>query len=161
MLHSGNCDLDICIGVTPQKRQTSEPVLGVDRATDAAVPIDGQNARRGRELRAGDLSPDGAGGDLDARVIAKAFDLAQLAVGHEIELAIVFGEPDRGVDRHSGFAEGGKRDVFLSVNFGGDWHVCRCHQLKGCCGRHFGLGESPVGFRGPNGHTITAIVCMG
>jgi len=55
-------------------------------------------------------------------IVAEALDLAEFAVGHEVKLAGVFGEPDWRVDGHSGFAEGGERDVLLSVDGGRNAH---------------------------------------
>jgi hypothetical protein len=53
-------------------------------------------------------------------VIADAFDLAQFAVGHEVEFVAVFGEPDGGIHGDTGFPEGGEADITLALNFGGD-----------------------------------------
>ena len=115
-------DFHVSVGIPPQQRQPGEPVFGIDGAADARSIFQRQNARGGCEFRPGDFSADGAGSNLDLRIIAEPLDLAELAVGHEVELVALLGEPDRRVDGDSGFAEGRERDVTLSVDLGGNGH---------------------------------------
>jgi len=115
-------DLDVGVTVAPDEWDAGEPVFGVDGAADADAIFGRQNAGAGGEFLAGDLSSDGAGSNFDFRVIADALDLAELGVGHDVELVVDFGKPDGGADRDSGFAEGGEGNVAFPANFGGDGH---------------------------------------
>lgn len=119
---SGRCEFDVGIRVRPEKRNAGEPVFRVDGLADARGILSWEDASGSQEFGAGDSSAHGARGDFDLRVVADALDLAHLACSHEIELVAFFGEPNRGVDRDSGFAKGGKREVALSVDLGGDGH---------------------------------------
>jgi len=118
----GGSDFDVGIGVAPDEGHAGKPVFGIEGAADAGCIRDGEDTGRCWKFRARDFSADGARSDLDLRVIANAFDFAQFAVGHKVNLVGVFGKPDGSVDRDSSFAEGGKRDVVLAAYFFRDGH---------------------------------------
>jgi hypothetical protein len=113
-------DFDGAVGVAPQEWDTGEPVFCVDCVTDASKLLRRQDAGGCGEFGAGDFSTDGAGGDLDLRVVADALVFPGLAAGHQVELVVVFGKPDGRVDGNATFSEGGETDVTLAVDFGGD-----------------------------------------
>jgi hypothetical protein len=113
------CHFDVGVGVAPQEREAGKPILGVNRLPDASSLFLWQEASGSGEFGSGDSSSDGAGGDLDLRVIAYAFDLPQFAVGHKVEFVVVFGEPDRRVNGAAALSEGREADVSLAVNFDG------------------------------------------
>jgi len=122
-------DLEVGVSVAPQKRDTGEPVFCVDRLADAGKLFGPQDADGSGEFGAGDFSADGAGGDLDLRVVADALVLSGLAARHEVEFVIVFGKPDGGGHGDATFSEGSEADVTLAVDFGGDgWHsdIVKC-----------------------------------
>ena len=73
-----------------------------------------------RKLGTGDLSPHIAGRDPDLGIVPDSFALAGIALGHHIDLAVSFREPDRCWDCNSILAEGGKTDVALVLEFGGE-----------------------------------------
>ncbi len=114
-------DFDVSVAVAPEPGDTGEPILGFDAASDA-VYIFCEEAGRRWEFGAGDFPADGAGGDLDLRVIANALDLAEFGVGHDVNFVAFFGKPDGGIDGDAGLAKGGEREVALAVNFLGDGH---------------------------------------
>src|ERR1035441_9048047 len=72
----------------------TQPVFCVDQLANACGLLGGQNTNCCREFGAGSLSADGAGSDLDLRVVTDALILSQLAAGHEVEFVIVFGKPN-------------------------------------------------------------------
>src|ERR1700693_594343 len=112
-------DLDTGLGVAPQEGDTGEPVFCVDHPADAGKLFRRQDAGGCGEFGAGDFSADGAGSDLDLRVVADALVFPGLAARHEVELVMVFGKPDGRVHGDATFAEGGEADVTLAVDFGG------------------------------------------
>lgn len=122
-------DLEVGVGVAPKEGDTGEPVFCVDCLADAGKLFRWQNADNSGEFGAGDFSADGAGGDLDLRVVADAFALSGFAVRHEVEFVLVFGKPDGGVHGDATFSEGSEADVTLTVDFGGDgshWDIVKC-----------------------------------
>jgi len=129
------CDLDVGVGVAPQEGDTGEPVFGVDRLARAGKLFRSQDADGRGEFGASDFSSDGAGRDLDLRVVADALALSQFAVGHEVEFVVIFGKPDGRVHGDTTLSEGGKADVTLAVDFGGDGRhadiVKRCDDFCG------------------------------
>jgi len=118
----GGRNLNVRVSITPEEWDAGEPILCLDGVPHAGGVFDRQDAGRGRKFRAGDFSANRAGSDFDLRIIADALDLAELAVRHEVEFVALFREPDGCGDGDSGFAEGGERDVFLSVDRTGDGH---------------------------------------
>lgn len=119
---SGGGNFDVGVSVAPDEGQACEPVFGVDGAADTRGILGGEKAGGGGEFRAGDFPTHRAGSDLDLRIIANALDLAQFAVGHEIQFAVFLGKPDRGINGDASLAEGGEREVVLSADFGRDGH---------------------------------------
>ena len=113
-------DLDTGLGVAPQEGDTGEPVFCVDHPADAGKLLRRQDAGGCGEFGAGDFSADGAGGDLDLRVVADALGFSGFAAGHQVEFAVVFGKPDGRVHGNATFSEGGEADVTLAMDFGGD-----------------------------------------
>ena len=113
-------DFDRAVGVAPQEWDTGEPVFRVDHPADAGKLFGRQDAGGCREFRAGDFSADGAGGDLDLRVVADALVFSGFAAGHEVEFVIVFGKPDGCIYGGAIFSKSGEADVTLAADFGGD-----------------------------------------
>jgi len=116
-------DFHIHIVFAPQEGDPGQPVLGANRFSRTLPFFGRKRADLGRELRSGDFSPDGAGRNFRLRVISDAFVLARIAAGHEVQLAVLFGEPDRRVHSHTAFAEGCQTDILLAVNLG--WESCK------------------------------------
>jgi len=87
-------DLYVRVGVAPQEGDTGEPIFCFDRLADASALFRWQDADPREKFGASDFPAHGAGSDLDLRVIAYALAFSQLAVGHEVELIVVFGKPD-------------------------------------------------------------------
>ena len=110
-------ELDIGVRISPDKRETCQKILGVDCLPGASIFFRTHNSSHPWKLRAGDFSSDRAGSDLDDGVVADAFALSQLAVGHEINLVVVFGKPDGCVYGRTIFPKGREADVFLTVDF--------------------------------------------
>jgi len=129
-LHRRN--FEIGVGVAPKEGNTGQPVFRVDRLANLSKLLRSQEAGGGREFRPGNFSADGARCDLDLRVVADAFALAQFAVRHEVELAVMFGEPDGRVHRNPVLSEGGEADVTLALDF--DGNGCHAHIVKRCRG---------------------------
>jgi hypothetical protein len=113
-------DLDTGLGVAPQEGDTGEPVFCVDHPADAGKLLRRQDAGGCGEFGAGDFSADGAGGDLDLRVVADALVFSGFAAGHQVEFVVVFGKPDGRVHGNAIFSEGSEADVTLAADFGGD-----------------------------------------
>src|SRR5260370_12583531 len=113
-------DFDRAVGVAPQEGDTGEPVLRVDQPADAGKPFHWQDADGRGGFGTGDFSADGAGCDLDLRVVADTLVRSGLAAGPEGEFVGVFGKPDGRVHGDAAFSEGGEADVTLTVDFGGD-----------------------------------------
>lgn len=128
-------DLDAGVGVAPKEWDTGEPVFCVDRLTDAGERFRWQDAGGCPKFGAGDFSTNGAGGDLDLRVVADALVFSGFAACHQVEFVVVFGKPDRRVHANATFSEGGEADVTLAVDFGGDG----CHGDIVKCGRSFSV----------------------
>ncbi len=108
------------VGVAPQEGDTGEPVFRADQPADARKLFGRQDAGGCGELGAGDSSADGAGCDLDLRVVADTLVLSGFAAGHEVEFVVVLGKPDGRVYGGAIFSEGREADVTLTVDFGGD-----------------------------------------
>jgi hypothetical protein len=113
-------DLDVGVGIAPEKRDAGQPVLLSDCLAGANEFFGSHYANRGGEFGAGDFSADGAGSDLDLRVVADALDLPQFAVRHEVKLVIVFSKPDGGVHGDAVLSESSEADIALAVDFSGD-----------------------------------------
>ena len=64
-------DFEVGVGVAPQERDTGEPIFSVDRLADASKLFRWKDADGCGEFGAGDFSADGAGRDLDLRVVAR------------------------------------------------------------------------------------------
>ena len=124
------CNFEAGVGVAPQEGDTGEPVLRVDQPVDAGKLFRWQDADGRGELGTGDFSADGAGCDLDLRVVADTLVLSGLATSHEVEFVVVFGKPDGRVHGDAAFPEGGEADVTLTVDFGGDG---RHGDIVKCC----------------------------
>ncbi len=141
-------DLDIGVGVAPQEWEPRQPVFCVDQPADASELFGWHYANRCREFRAGNFPADGAGCDLDLRVVADALALSQFTIGHEVESVVALGNPDRRVHCDATFPEGGEADVMLAADFGGDGShadIVKCRE-EFCGGAH----RDPVNFRVPS-----------
>ena len=115
-------DLKESVGVAPQEWDACQPVFCFDQLADAGKLFWRQDADGSGELGSGDFPANGAGCDLDLRVVADALALPQFAIRHEVEFVVIFGKPDGRVHGKATFPEGGKADVTLAVNFCGDGH---------------------------------------
>jgi len=128
-------DFEVGVGVAPKQWNTGKPVFSVDRLAGAGKLLRSQKADGRGEFRAGDFSADGAGRDLDLRVVADALALSQFTVGHEVEFVVVLGKPDGSVDGDAALSERSQADVTLAVDFGGDGRhadiVKRCEDVWG------------------------------
>ena len=113
-------DLDTGLGVAPQEGDTGEPVFCVDHPADAGKLFRWQDAGGCGEFWAGDFSTNGAGSDLDLRVVADALVFSGFAASHEVEFVVVFGKPDGRVYGGTTFSESGEADVTLAMDFSGD-----------------------------------------
>ena len=82
--------------------------------------LGGKYASAGWILRPGYPSPYCAGSDPDLGIVPDTFVLARITACHHIELAMVLGKPNRGVDHDPIPAESRKVDVFLTLNLGWD-----------------------------------------
>ncbi len=105
---------DVGVSAPPQERNPRRPIFAVDGLPRVRVICRRQDPRRGRMLRAGDFAADRAGRDLYLRIIPYALGLAHIATRHDVELAIVLSEPDRGRNSDSALAESFQRNVFLT-----------------------------------------------
>jgi len=114
------CDFNASVCITPEEWQTSEPVFCFDCLSNAGRLCRRQEKSGCGKFGAGDFSADGAGGDLNSRIVANALAFPGLAVGHAVNPVIVFGKPDGSVDGCAAFPESCKTDVTLSVDFGGN-----------------------------------------
>ena len=117
---SSRGDFDVGIGVAPQERKSREPIFRFDRLADTSRFFSLQDASGGWKFRAGNFSSNGAGRDLDLRVVADALDLAQFAVRHEVKFVAVLGKPDGCVHRDAALAERREAEITVAVNIGGD-----------------------------------------
>src|SRR5208282_2993716 len=125
-------DFEVGVGVAPQEWDSGEPVFSVDRLVDAGKLFRWQDADGCGEFGAGDFSADGAGGDLDLRVVTDALALSGFAVRHEVEFVVVFGKPDGRVHGGATFSEGSEADVALAMDFGGDGShadIIKCRRI--------------------------------
>lgn len=113
-------DFEVGIGVAPKQWNTGKPVFSVDRLAGPGKLFRSQKTDGRGEFRAGDFSADGAGRDLDLRVVADALALSQFTVGHEVEFVVVLGKPDGRVHGNAALSESSQADVTLAVDFGGD-----------------------------------------
>src|ERR1035438_1268586 len=102
--------------VAQKKINTRQPIFLPDGLAGASLFFRLQLSSSRREFGAGDLAADGAGRNLDFRVVADAFGFAQFAVGHEVKLAVIFGKPDGGVDGDATLPKGCEADIALAVN---------------------------------------------
>lgn len=101
----------------PDQRDASQPILGIDETAYATGFFRWQKTCGRGELGPGDLAANRAGSDLDDGVVADAFALSELRVGHEIKLVVVLGKPDGCVHGRTIFSKGCKAQVFLTVDF--------------------------------------------
>ena len=143
-------DFEVGVGVAPQEWDSGEPVFSADRLADAGKLFRWQDADGCGEFGAGDFSADGAGGDLDLRVVSDALALSGFAVRHEVEFVVVFGKPDGRVHGGAAFSEGGEADVALAMDFGGDGsHAdiieCRRIMAPDCMRRSFNFSVAGSG----------------
>src|ERR1700730_5041723 len=111
---------EISIGPPPHKRNPCHPVLAVDRLASPDMFFRRQNARRRGRSRSSDPSTDGARRHLHPRIVANPFCLPHIAAGHHVELTVFLSEPYRSRDANSGLAQSCKRNIFPTLNGGGN-----------------------------------------
>src|SRR5437867_3756875 len=82
-------------------------------------PIFGrQNTSGGRELGSGDFSAHGAGRDANLWMVTDTLVFSRVAAGHDVKLAILFGEPDRSAHGGAILSKASEADVLLPLNLG-------------------------------------------
>ena len=116
---------EISIGPPPHKRNPRHPILAVDRLASPDVFLRRQNARSRGMRFSSHRSTDRAGRNAHLGIIANPLGLPHIAARHDVEFSIFFSKPDRGCDPSSGLAKSCKRDIFLTLNGGGNlaWHA--------------------------------------
>ena len=122
---SGDRDLEIGVGAIPNKRNASGPVFAINGASGGCELVPGKYAGGRAKFRPRNFSTYRAGRDFYLWVIANAFELSHVTASHNIKLVILFSEPNWSRNSDPGFAEGGEGNVFLSMNFWGNWHKFR------------------------------------
>ena len=127
---SRECDFEVGVGIAPKEGQACQPILALDCFADASAFFRWQKAGGCLEFRPGDFSADGAGRDLDVRAVANALALPEFTVCHEIQLVVIFGKPDGGVNGYAVFSEGGEADIPLAVDFCGNGYH---EDIVNCC----------------------------
>jgi len=115
------CNLDEYILPAPEGN-SRQPVLLFDQSLSARPIFGRKQARRGRELRTGDLTAHGARCDSHLRIIPDALVFPGIAPRLYIQLVIFFSKPNRRRHRDTALAEGGETDVFLALNFARHGH---------------------------------------
>ena len=113
-------DLKICIGVAPKKRDSRQPVFCFDEVLRVLEFLRLQKADTGGKFRARDLPAHGGGSNPHFRIVAQSFRLAGLAGGHDVQVSVLFAEPDRCVHGRSIFAESRQTDISLATDLGGN-----------------------------------------
>lgn len=108
----GHLDFHDLVVFAPE-RQTCQPVLPLYQLVRRPV-LGGQNSRTSGEFRACDLPAYRGRRYLYIRVVSDAFVFPRVVPGHDVELAIIFSEPQRRAHACAIFLEGGQRNVFLA-----------------------------------------------
>lgn len=111
-------DLKICIGVAPKKRDSRQPVFCFDEVLRVLEFLRLQKADSGGKFRPGDLPAHGGGSNPHFRIVAQSLGFASFAGGHDVEVSILFAEPDRCVHGRSIFAESRQTDISLATDLG-------------------------------------------
>ncbi len=113
-------DLKICIGIAPQERHPRQPVFVLDEFARMLEFFRLQEAHFRGELRARDLPAHGRGSNPHFRIVAQSLGFAGFAGGHDVQVSVLFAEPDRCVHGRSIFAESRQTDISLATDLGGN-----------------------------------------
>jgi len=114
-------DFEVNVLLAPDG-EAGQPVLLMEKVPSRGPGVGRKDARRGGEIRPGDLAARRAGRDADLRIVVQALVFSRVAAGHDVEFAIILREPDRRGDGSAGFAKGGERKIFLAGDGGRDRH---------------------------------------
>jgi hypothetical protein len=114
--------LDKDVLATPEKGNSCQPILLLERFVGSGPCVGRKYSRHGRELRAGGFASYGAGSHSHPGIVPDALVLPRVAARHHVNLVIFFSKPDWG--RHGGTAssQGRQADVFLAPNLQRDGH---------------------------------------
>ena len=110
-------DFEVGVGITPKQGTRASQYFRLIAAGTGKL-LRSQKADGSGKFGAGDFSADGAGGDLNLRVVADTLRFPQSTVRHEVEFVVVFGKPNGRVHGYATFSEGGEADVTLAADFG-------------------------------------------
>src|SRR5215469_17408292 len=102
--------------------QPHQPVLAAEDTLGFGPLGLGQNASAAGGLWTGDFAADGAGGNLNLRIVADALVLPGVIASHKIESAVAFREPNGRGDGGAVLAECGKGEILASSERRGDCH---------------------------------------
>src|SRR5690348_124869 len=105
-------DLQVDILLAPDG-QAREQVLFANQAP-REIRVTGE-AGGGRDTGAAPLTADVTGRDFHPRVVADPLGFPRVAAGHDVELAVVLGEPHGRVYRRAGLAVRHQIDVALAA----------------------------------------------
>jgi hypothetical protein len=116
--------LEISVGPSPYEWKARHPVLAIDRLPRSSMLRWLQNAGLRVKLRSSHLSPNRARRHAYLWIIANPLGLSQIAACHHIELAAFFPKPHGSSDARSGLTKRCERNVFLTLDRGGNlaWH---------------------------------------
>lgn len=123
-------DFEVLVPLAPE-RQARQPVFAIDGLPGSSPLIRRKDAGGAIKIRALDGAADAAGRNQDPRIIADALVLPHIVAGHEHQLAIALCKPHGRAHGGAVLAEGGERDVFLTVNLSGDGHQICIPGLRG------------------------------
>jgi hypothetical protein len=115
-----NLDEDILLA--PEKRNSCQPILLLNRLVSERPVFGRKYARFAGKLWTGDLASDSARSDSHLGIIPHAFVFPRVAARHHVELFVLFSKPHRRRYSCTALAEGGQADVFLAMNFSRDRH---------------------------------------
>ena len=113
-------DLEICIRVAPNKWHSRQPVFCFDEVLRVLEFLGLQKTDARGKFRSRNLPAHGRGSNPHFRIVAKSLGFAGLGGGHNVEVSILFAEPDRCVHGRSVFAEGCQTDITLAADLGGN-----------------------------------------
>ena len=118
---TANFNFEVLILAAPEG-QTCHPVFSIDQLLCSRPLLARKDASHTLEIRAGYGTAHRAWCNHNFRVVANSPVLPGIVAGHDVELAVTFGEPKRGSHGRPALAERRQRDVFLAGNFPWDRH---------------------------------------
>jgi hypothetical protein len=148
-------DLKAGVRSSPDPGNPRHPIFAIDR-----LPALCELLRRKDSRHRGKFGPDERAAHRtrphrDIWIVANTLGLSHIAARHDVKLASVFTEPDRGRDSDPILAKSLQRDVFLIVNGGRNLarHGTYCKGLRfqwGCSTLFFFNGSSRKDQKGRN-----------